>query len=109
MLIRGTTPTIRFYFSTLNPNIMQKCILTIRQKDDLIVEKDLTQGRIGTEERCGHGVYYVEWVLSQEETLLIDEKSTVDIQTRCLMDDDMAYASKVYTIRGYTILKEGVI
>lgn len=109
MLTRGTTPTVRFTFQTLNPNIMRSCFLTIKQKDDLIVEKDLTQGRIGTEERCGHEVYYVEWRLSQEETLRIDEKSTVDIQTRCLMDDNTAYASKVYTIRGYKVLKEGVI
>ena len=109
MLIRGTTPIIRFSYKTLLPSEMAEVYMTITQKGENLVEKTKDEAEIGSYQDGGQTVYYLQWGLSQEETLLIDANRTVSIQTRVKMNDGSVFASQVYTIRGYDVLKEGVI
>lgn len=60
MIVRGTTPTIRFQFKTVDPREMEAAYLTISQ-DGVLIEKGL-----GEAEAYGD---CLEWRLSQAETL----------------------------------------
>lgn len=64
-IVRGTTPTIRYTFSTIDVNniIVAKLIL---EQGNTVIEKDLSDATVGET--------YVEWTLSQEETLMLNEK-----------------------------------
>ena len=57
-IIRGTTPNIRFTFSEVNPTNFVKAYLSIPEAQ---IRKDIDEATIGTN--------YVEWRLSQAETL----------------------------------------
>ena len=102
MLRRGTTPTIRFTFTQVAVANMAVAYLTMKQKGGgITIEKDLTDAVAGEN--------YLEWPLTQEETLQIDEKSMLRIQCRYRLTDGHAYASEIYDVKAREVLKEGVI
>lgn len=100
MIPRGTTPTIRFAFNTINVADIAVCYLTILQ-GKLKIEKDLSEATVG-------GGGYLEWSLTQEETLALGDEN-IDIQIRYRLGDGRALESKIYTVHPAQILKEGVI
>lgn len=100
MIPRGTTPTIRFAFNVIDVATIVVCYLTIQQ-GDLTIEKDLSEATIG-------GGGYLEWSLTQEETLALGDDN-IDIQIRYRLGDGRALQSKIYTVHPSMILKEGVI
>ena len=101
MIGRGTTPTIRFNLSIINPSEIVSAVMTIAQFGSVTVEKEYNTATIGET--------YIEWNLSQEDTLKIKQPGEVEIQARYRTSDGQAYESKVYTISVEKILHEGVI
>ena len=101
MIVRGTTPSIRYTFTEINTADIAVAYLTIEQQKKLICEKNLEAAEVGDG--------YIEWTLTQAETLSINEKQNIQIQIRYRLDDGHAYASTIYDGKPYDILKEGVI
>lgn len=99
MIPRGTTPSIRFTFSTIDATTITVCYLTIQQGHNTIT-KDLSEATVATG--------YLEWGLTQEETLSLGD-SNIDIQIRYKTADGNAFISKIYTVHPYQILRDGVI
>ena len=101
MIVRGTTPTIQFTFKTVNVSQIAVAYLTIEQHGDLIVEKDLSEATVGNG--------YLEWILEQEDTLPIAYNVKLQIQCRYKLNDGTVYASRIYEVSPYDILKDGEI
>ena len=100
MITRGTTPTVRFTFSAVSVSEFDVAYLTIKQQGEKLIEKDLSAAETGEK--------YIEWTLTQEETLSMDEKSNLRIQCRYRIGSQ-AYASEIFDVNPYDILKEEVI
>lgn len=66
-IIRGTTPTIKYTFKTVDPSSLSVAYLTITNGKTKL-EKDLTTATVGEHD--------ISWKLSQEETLALGEKVT---------------------------------
>lgn len=101
MIPRGTTPTICFHYHTVLVEDIDVAYLTIKQRGTTIIEKDLSQAIIADN--------YLMWRLTQEETLLIEEKATLEIQCRFKTVDGYAGQSRIHKESGRKILKDGVI
>lgn len=102
MIIRGTTPRIRFTFKDVDPTDMANAYLTMKQ-GDVVIEYDVADTiDITTSE--------LVWVLTQEDTLsFVSGKSPVKIQCRYRMNNGEAGASKIYEHDVYGVLKAGEI
>ena len=100
MIVRGTTPTIRFTFKTIDPREMEAAYLTISQ-DGVLIEKGL-----GEAEAYGD---CLEWRLSQAETLSLVADRATKVQCRYRLPDGTAGASKMYAERVYGVVKGGEI
>ena len=76
-IILGTTPTIKYRFSIVDPSDFAKAILTI--KDSRKAEKlrkTLDEAVVGTD--------YIEWTLTQEETLSLGTGSALSMMLNWL-------------------------
>ena len=62
-IIRGTTPTIKYTFETVNTSDIAVAYLTVKQGNAIKIEKDLSAGTVGTK--------YIAWTLTQAETLAL--------------------------------------
>lgn len=101
MIVRGTTPTIRYKFKVIDPSRIVVAYFTMTQNKTLILEKDLSDAVIGED--------YVSWQLSQEETLSLNVKQTAHFQCRYRTDDMSAFATLESEEKVYNVLKDGVI
>lgn len=101
MIVRGTTPTIRFNFTNIDSSDIYVAYMTIAQNNSVVLEKDISQATLGDG--------FIEFSLTQEDTLLLDEKIIASVQLRCKSNLGDAYASKIYTFQPYDVLKESVI
>ena len=101
MIVRGTTPIIRFNFVAIDTTNIAVAYLTIKQNGSVLIEKDLESGDVQEG--------YIEWALTQEETLAMSPCSDVYIQCRYKLSDGSAYATRIYTERPYNVEKDGVI
>lgn len=101
-IIRGTTPTIRYTFSTVQVSTIRTAYLTLKQTS-CNIELDLTSATVDAENNA------LEWKLSQEDTLKINASNRVDIQVRYKLADGSAGASQITSINAYKILKDGEI
>lgn len=101
MIVRGTTPTIQFTFKTIDVSQIHTAYLTIEQHGTLRIEKTLEDATIGNK--------YIEWTLEQEDTLPLKYNVKLQIQCRYKLNDGTAYASRIYEVSPYDILKEGEI
>lgn len=77
-LVRGTTPTIRYTFNTVDTSNLTVAKLRLEQ-GNILIEKDLTDGSVGEG--------YIEWTLSQEETLSFCEKKNCLIKLDWKLQD----------------------
>lgn len=100
MIIRGTTPPIRFTFTEVDPQAMTEAFLTIRQ-NDLLIEKGLAEAVV-TEDS-------ILWELTQGETLSLEEGWNAKVQCRYRFASGTAGASRIYEEPVYGILKDGEI
>ena len=101
MIGRGTTPTIRFNLSVINPSEIVSAVMTIAQFGTNVVEKEFDTATVGES--------YIEWNLSQSETLSIKQPGEAEVQARYRTLDGQAYESKIYKVSVERILHEGVI
>lgn len=60
-IIRGTTPTIKYTFSTVSVSDITAAYLTIVMNGSTLLEKDLTQATIDSDS--------ISWTLTQQESL----------------------------------------
>lgn len=100
MMTRGTTPTIRYTFSLIDVNDIVVAYLTMEQ-GDLIISKELSTATKGDN--------YLEWSLTQNETLSLSEEKNVSVQLRYKTADGNAYATRIVTEKPYKILMDGEI
>ena len=102
LIIRGTTPTIVMTYKTIDVSDIVEAYLTIRQSANKVeINKTIANADIGEKT--------LSWKLTQEDTLQIDGRYSVEIQCRYLLNDGTAGSSAVYDIPAYKILRDGVI
>ena len=101
MIIRGTTPPVRFTFSNVNPLEITAAFLTIRQAN-VVIEKELSSASSVTDSM-------IEWQLSQEETLALEAGRLAQVQCRYRFSGGAVGASRIYEENVYAVLKEGEI
>ena len=99
-MTKGTTPTIRYNFSLVNTSDISVAYMTIEQDGQTLIEKDLTTATVGDG--------YIEWMLSQTETLSLGI-GNVRIQCRYKLTSGRAYASAITEASCLGILKGGEI
>lgn len=100
MIARGTTPTIKYTFTIINPSDITVAYLTIKQ-GSVTIERDIDTATVNEDS--------IEWTLTQEETLALSTKTDALIQCRYKTGDGKAYITKTTKERPYDSLKEGVI
>lgn len=76
-IILGTTPTIKYKFSIVNPADFAEAIMTIKDsRKQEKLRKTLDTATVGTD--------YVEWTLTQEETLSLGTGSALSMMLNWL-------------------------
>ena len=78
-IVRGTTPTIRYTFSTIDVADISVAKLVIKQYGSNKIEKELEDSTTGEN--------YIDWKLSQSETLGLTEGATAVIGLDWLLSD----------------------
>lgn len=99
MIIRGTTPTIKFTFNVVDPANIAAAYLTITGQT--VTEKDISSMTVGED--------FVSWDFTQEETLAFTPGKEVAIQLRYRTTDGKAYATRRIRETVIDVDKEGVI
>lgn len=99
MIVRGTTPTIKFTFNVIDPVDIVAAYLTITGTTK--IEKGISDMTIGEN--------YVSWDFSQEETLAMIPGKEVAIQMRYRTADGKAYATRRIRETIADVDKDGVI
>lgn len=78
-IIKGTTPTIKYTFSTINTADITAAVLSIKQYEKTVIEKDLSTATVeqGT----------MSWTLTQQESLRLKKKVPAMIYLSYLLMD----------------------
>lgn len=97
---RGTTPT-HTYTLPFDSALISKLRITYKQRDETVLTK--------SEEDVEIAGNSVSVTLTQEETLMFDERSMVEIQLKVLTTAGDVLATDVYTIHPLRILDEEVL
>lgn len=97
-IIRGTTPTLKYTFRTVDPTNFSVAYLTVTNGSQTI-EKDLSSATI--EENA------ILWKFTQEETLALGDRITAMLNWK--IPDGTRGASRIATILTERNLKEVVI
>lgn len=87
-IIRGTTPSIQYTYRTVNVANITVAVLTIKQGDTLLVEKDLSTATVAQKT--------ITWTLTQENTLLM-KPGDVTVMVNWLLNDGTRGASRKKT------------
>ena len=101
MIGSGTTPTIRFELKIIDPAEIAYAVMTIAKCGAILVEKET--------EAAATGGSYIEWNLSQQETLDLGQNGEVEVQARYRLNNGQAYKSPCHTVKVDKLLHEGVI
>ena len=96
----GTTPTHIFVLPVKTDQI--KDVLIVYSQNDTEVFKKVTKD-------CSFDEEIVSVTLSQEDTLMLDHNSNVQIQIRVVSKGGVAYASRIFVVTAQQCLSEGVI
>lgn len=99
-MIQGTTPTHQFTIP-MDASSVDKVRVTYAQKDQVLLVKE--------NEDCSIDGNVIEVKLSQEETLLFDEFSSVQIQVRVLTTGGDALASDLIRVPCGAVLDKEVL
>lgn len=91
-IVIGTTPTIKYTFSVVDPADFAEAILTI--KDSRKQEKL----RLTLDDGAVVGTDYIEWTLTQEETLSLGTGSTLSMMLNWLTNSGVRGASAEETV-----------
>lgn len=85
-IIRGTTPTITYTFKTITTSEITAAYLTIKQRDTVVVEKDIASAAIGNKD--------ISWTLTQADTLLLATHTDAGIMINWKLVDGTRGASE---------------
>lgn len=99
-MIQGTTPTHRFTIP-FDASVISKVRVTYAQQGKVLLTKDETE--------CSLEGNVIELKLTQEETLLFDEFSSVQVQVRVLTVAGDALASDLIRVPCGAILDKEVL
>ena len=99
-MIQGTTPTHRFNIP-LDAATIQRVRVTYAQQDKVLLVKEDSDCRVEGN--------VIELKLTQEETLLFDEFSSVQIQVRVLTAGGDALASELIRVPCGAVLDKEVL
>ena len=99
-MIRGTTPTLRFYLP-FSVELLEVVYITMQQDGAKVVEKTLDD--------CEADENMISFRLTQDETLEFADSQWVEIQVRVRMKSGEALASQIERTTVQRILKDGVI
>ena len=88
-IIRGTTPTIEFTFSTVSVSDIVVADLTIKQGETAVIEKDITAATVGASS--------ISWLLSQEDTLTFKSVQPLTIGCDWKTDEGLRGRSNILT------------
>lgn len=97
IIIRGTTPTLKFTFKQIDVADIAVAVLSIDAQDP--IEKDLSAAVIGEDN--------IAWTLTQAETLSFGDK--IEVMMNWLLEDGTRGASNAQTFWIQDNLKEVVI
>lgn len=98
-IIRGTTPTIKYTFSTIQVSDLALAYLTIVQDGQTIIEHDLSEAIIGEAD--------IAWTLTQAETLMLTRQASAMLNWK--LADGTRGASEKATIQMSENYKDEVI
>lgn len=99
-MIQGTTPTHKFHIP-IDSSIISSVRITYAQQGRVLLTKET--------EDCRMSDNVIELKLTQEETLLFDEFSSVQIQVRVLTAGGDALASELIRVPCGAILDKEVL
>ena len=85
-IIRGTTPTITYTFKTITTSEITAAYLTVKQRDAVVIEKDIDTAVIGQKD--------ISWTLTQAETLQFASYTDAGIMINWKLVDGTRGASK---------------
>lgn len=97
---RGTTPTFKFTLPIDTSSIVAVYI-SVAQHRKIIIEKTIDD--------CTLDGNLISVKLTQDETLLLVESNTTEIQLRMRLADGSALASQIFSESTERILKDGEI
>lgn len=99
-MIQGTTPLHKFDLP-IDLNIIKSLSIIYSQHGDVVLKKNL--------EDCTTNENSVMVKLTQEETLLFNENTNVQLQVRVLTTTNEALASQIMRVPVYMILDKVVL
>lgn len=86
-IIRGTTPTIKYKFTTIHGTDITVAVFTASQNGTVLVEKDLSDAVADSTS--------ISWLLSQVDTLKLDADVPAKLMLNWKIADGTRGASKV--------------
>lgn len=71
VIVRGTTPTIKFTLPDIEVSNINAAVLALKQNNIAIIEKDLSSATLSDHE--------ITWKLQQEDTLKLNKQTVITI------------------------------
>lgn len=89
-IVQGTTPTIKYTFSTVDTNDISIAWLTIKQLSKTVIERDLSSAIV--EEGS------LSWLLTQEESLTLQTKIPATVYLDYLLVNGLRGAGRTVSM-----------
>ena len=105
-MYRATTPLHTFVFDVNPTETFKTILITYVQDNQIILEKGKEDLSVTA---SGESEYEASLRLTQEETKLFNNKSSVKVQVRALTYDDEAVASAKMTVPVHDVLNDEVL
>lgn len=91
-IVKGTTPTIKWAFSTVDVSTIISAYLIVRNKKTVVMEKSLTDATVDTTAKS------ISWTLTQAETLSLKEFQEYGLFCSWLLADGTRGEGKSKTV-----------
>lgn len=101
-MIRATTPKIEFIFPDGIYENSKKILITFKQGDKIVFEKEKNDLLDATQEEANK--YVIK--LTQKETIMFDSSKSLKIQLRFLSNDGESYVSNIKTVTVKDVLND---
>lgn len=109
-MYRATTPKHSFIFDVDPEDTFREILITYAQDDMIVLEKRKEDLTVEETTDCeGETVYEASLRLTQEETKLFNNKSSVKVQVRALTYEGEAIASEKMTVPVNDVLNDEVL
>lgn len=88
-LIRGTTPTIKITFKTIDPSTITDAYLVLKQDCVERVKADITEATVSSDD--------ISWTLTQRQSFQLSPHKNVDIYCDWKTETGLRGRSKLYS------------